>query len=213
MRCSVNKVALLRLSVLFIGVSAFAHQAYACNQTDPSWNNRDDDGDGICNGADDCPYEPDAAQTKAANGGGAACQVQAITVPWVPTNTALPHITYSGRAITVKGIARYGGASATFRWDFGDGASTAYAAYSDPYNLGVLHTYTGNVNQLFVATLYVKNSAGTVATATYPLQIYTSTDVTDPNQMDVRVAVAEDEALWNMHTTMARSQYPDGASG
>ena len=213
MRCSVNKLALVRLSILFIGVSAFAHQAYACNQTDSSWNNRDDDGDGSCNGVDDCPYEADAAQTKAANGGGAACQVQAITVPWVPTNTALPHIAYTGRTVTIKGIARYAGASAQYRWDFGDGASTAYAAIGDPYNLGVSHAYTGNVNQLFVATLYVKNSAGTVATATYPVQIYTSTDVTDPNQMDVRIAVAEDEALWNMHVNMARGQYGDSAPG
>ena len=209
-----TQLSWLRLSFFALALLLISGEARAaCSATAAAWANRDDDGDGICNGVDDCPYESDPAQAKAANGGGAACQVQAITVPWVPTNTALPHITYSGRAVTLKGIARYAGSGATFRWDFGDGASTAYATYVDPYNLGVLHTYTGNVNQLFIATLYVKNSAGTFSTSTYPVQIYTSTDVTDPNQMDVRVAVAEDEALWNMHVNMVRDQYADGATG
>jgi hypothetical protein len=215
MRLSVNKRAIVRTSALVFVITAFAaaEARAACSATAAAWANRDDDGDGICNGVDDCPYESDAAQTKAPNGGGAACQVQAIAVPWVPTNVALPHYTYTGRSITIKGIARYAGAGAQYRWDFGDGTSTSYAAIGDPYNLGVAHTYTGNVNQLFVATLYVKNSAGTVSTSTYPVQIYISTDLTDPNQMDVRIAVAEDEALWNMHVALSRSQYPDGANG
>src|SRR5690242_5817832 len=68
-----------------------------------SWANRDDDGDGVCNGADTCPYEADAANDPA------DCTMRAITVPEDPNDPSAPHPTYSGALITLEGIARYGG--------------------------------------------------------------------------------------------------------
>ena len=70
----------------------------------------------------------------------------AICVPW---NTSDPeynkersrHYTYDGAQITLKGIAR--GDTAQYRWVFGDGGRTGWTAITDPYNLGVKHTYSG----------------------------------------------------------------------
>jgi hypothetical protein len=182
--------------------------AYACDQLSSSWANRDDDNDGVCNAVDNCPYEPNADQNAA------ACAMAAITVPWVPSNPGFPHSTYSGLAITLKGVARYGGNQ--FMWDFGDGsAPMPWTNFSDAYNLGVKHAYSGDVGRLFIATLSVRSSAnpGVVATATYPVQIQNGTDLTDPNQVDVRANVAIDEGLWYLHTHLNRTQYGDGANG
>ena len=101
-----------------------------------AWANRDDDGDGFCNGIDVCAREASAIND------GSSCRMQAVTVPWVPANPSVPHPTYSGASHTLKGIARYGGNQ--YMWDFGDGAAPmAWTAISDPYNLGVRHTYSG----------------------------------------------------------------------
>ncbi len=122
--------------------------------------NRDNDGDGVCNGVDACPFEA----------GG--CAMQAITVPWVPANPSIPHVTYSGATHTLKGISRYG--ANQYMWSFGDAtASTAWTAIADPYNLGVNHVYNGAVGQTFIATLSVRNSANinNVATSIYRVKI------------------------------------------
>ncbi len=190
----------------------------ACNLTDPTWANRDDDGDGICNGADNCPFEANPLQEVAAAGGGSACQPQPITVPWIPANPNAPHVIYPGATTTLKGIARYVGSGAgyQYQWDYGDGSgSTAFTNISDPYNLGVSHTYQGTAGQLFFATLYLKNVAsGVTASAQYRLQLVTSSDpMNDPNQMDVRTAMAIDNGLWYLHTTASRSAFADNAPG
>ena len=182
-----------------------------------SWANRDDDGDGVCNGVDNCPYEPNPDQSGPNGVGvvpGNACLMQAITVPWIPANPNVPHSTYAGATITLKGIARYGGDQ--YMWDFGDGSPvTAWTAIGDPYNLGVNHVYTGNVGQLFIATLSVRTAANpaVVATAAYPVKFQLSSDLTDPNQMDVRVNVAIDQGLWYLHVNQSRSTYADSAPG
>lgn len=175
---------------------------------EPSWANRDDDGDGICNGADTCPSEYNPDQNPA------ACAMQAITVPWIPSNPSFPHSTYSGASTRVKGIARYGGDQ--FNWDFGDGTSSGWQSINgNPWNLGLSHVYTGNVGQLFIATLSVRSSSKptVVATATYPVQIQQSSDLTNPTEEDVRVNMAIDEGLWNLHVNQGRSTYVDGAPG
>jgi hypothetical protein len=160
--------------------------------------------------------------------------MQAITVPWIPTNPNIPHVTYNGRTIHLKGIVR-GGTPQYYKWSYGDPTDQTspmnWTPISDPYNLGQTHAYSGMVNQLFIATLQVMDTNGVISTAIYPLEMYLSADtnitiarncpsngeygpdypcysdevITDPNQMNVRINVAEDEALWYLHVNQSRN--------
>lgn len=139
---------------------------------------------------------------------------KAICVPWNPAAdpSVDSHYTYSGASTRVKGISR--GDATLYRWDFGDGTPvTAWTAIANPYNLGVAHTYSGTVGQTFVATLYVQNAIGEVATDTYRLQIYQSSDLGKPQELKVRINMAIDEGLWYLHTTMSRSTFAAGSPG
>ena len=213
------RLSVLCTSAFVLTMGLLARDAHAvvgdCNNNgvpdaqEASWANRDDDGDGICNGVDTCPYEPNPDQTNTA-----VCAMQAITVPWIPSNPGFPHSTYSGASTRVKGIARYGGDQ--FMWDFGDGSpATAWLGISNPYDLAMQHTYSGAPGQLFIATLSVRSSSNTavVANAFYPVKIQESADLTDSNQMDVRVNMAIDESLWYLHTHLNRSTFSDGSPG
>lgn len=179
--------------------------------SEPAWGNRDDDGDGFCNGVDASPREASTMN--------AASQMQAVTVPEKPGDPAVPHTTYSGASITLKGIARYGGNQ--YMWDFGDGsAPTAWTAIGNPFDLGIRHTYTGVVGQVFIATLSVRSTsnAAVVASATYGVKIEESVSGSnlaglDPNKFDVRARMAVDEGLWYLHTHMNRGQFGDTAPG
>ena len=185
------------------------------NACEASWSNRDDDGDGVCNGVDNCPAESNQSQNDTlGNGIGDVCRMQALTVPFQPSNPATPHQTYSGATITLMGMSRYG--ANQFEWAFGDGSpTTGWMNIGNPYDLSVQHTYSGNDGQLFFATLSVRNSgnASVVSTAVYPVKVLPSSDLTDPNQMDVRINMAIDRGLWYLHTAMNRSQYGDGSPG
>lgn len=142
-------------------------------------------------------------------------QMQAVTVPANPAHPEAPHLTYSGATTTLKGIARNG--ATQYRWDYGDGnPAMPWTNITNPYNLGVRHAYTGAVGQLFVATLSVRNAVdpSTAATATYPIRIAAAAATlssTDLSQTDVRAQMAIDEALWYLHTSATRSQYPGGS--
>ncbi len=142
---------------------------------------------------------------------------QAVTVPANPGRPDAPHLTYSGANITLKGVARNGGNQ--YQWDFGDGsAPMAWTAISNPYNLGVRHTYTGAVGRLFVATLSVRNAVApsVVATASYPIRVANAAftlSTTDMSQTDVRARMANDEALWYLHVNASRATYAPGAPG
>ena len=122
----------------------------------------------------------------------------------------LAHFTYDGAEITLKGIAR--GGATEYRWDFGDGGSTSWTAITDPYNLGIKHVYNGIVGQLFVATLYVRDGLEETQDE-YPIKIHESSDLSDPNQLDVRINMAIDEGLWWLHRTTNRATYPAGSPG
>lgn len=141
----------------------------------------------------------------------------AICVPW---NTGDPeyikernrHYTYDGAEITLKGITRED--AAEYRWDFGDGGSTAWAAITNPYNLGVKHTYSGVAGKLFTATLYVRDaSASNEDQDQYGIKIYKSLDLSNPDELDVRINMAIDEGLWWLHTNMIRGTYGSGSPG
>ena len=104
----------------------------------------------------------------------AYAEIHAICVPWQPSNPALPHYTYDGADITLKGIARSdaGETLVGYEWDFGDGSPPVLNSITDPYNLGISHSYTGSVGQLFIATLTIYDSEGMIAQDQYPVQIY-----------------------------------------
>ena len=140
----------------------------------------------------------------------ASAQPQAICVPWQPSSPTIAHYTYSGAEITLKGIARDG--ATNYTWDFGDGSPTASGVISDPYNLGVKHTYTGSAGDLFVATLTVSDGTDTHQD-TYPVMIYESSDLSNPDHLDVRINMAIDEGLWYLHTNMNRATYGSGSPG
>ena len=119
----------------------------------------------------------------------ASAQPQSICVPWQPSDQTITHYTYSGAEITIKGIAR--GGATQYTWDFGDGSPAVSAPISDPYNLSVKHTYTGVVGHLFIATLTVSDGTDTHQD-TYPVMIYESSDLSDPDHLDVRINMAID---------------------
>ena len=179
---------------------------------EPLTENQDADRDTVCNGTDNCPAVPNPDQADAnGNGIGDLCDVMAVTVPWVPSQPSIPHISYSGKTVTLKGIARNG--ATQYSWDFGDGSpATAWTTIANPFNLGVTHTYTGVPGQLFNATLTVSNG-GNVSSAEYPIVLREATDPAIPAQLDTRVAVAVDEALWWLHVNMTRSTFAAGSPG
>ena len=140
----------------------------------------------------------------------ASAQPQAICVPWQPSSPSIAHYTYSGAEITLKGIAR--GSSTTYTWDFGDGSLFFSDSITDPHNLGVKHTYVGISGQKFTARLTVSDGTDTHQD-TYPVKIYESSDLSDPDHLDVRINMAIDEGLWYLHTNMIRAIYASGSPG
>jgi len=179
---------------------------------DPDCTDPDDDGDGALDGADNCPTTPNPGQEDAdGDGTGNACEPQAICVPWHPSNPSIPHYTYNGAEVTLKGIARNGGTE--FRWDFGDGAGIDWTSISNPYNLGVKHVYNGIVGQVYIATLYIQDGSGNQSQDEYLVKICESSDLSIPEQLDVRINMAVDEGLWYLHISMIRETYGAGAPG
>jgi hypothetical protein len=127
------------------------------------------------------------------------------TVPWVPSNPLIPHDTWTGKPITVKGtsdVHTAGGTNIEYSWDFGDGsAPTAYAAVTlaNKYALEATHTYVGAAGAIFTAQLRVRNSTtGEAASGNYYVKI-------EPQSLSVEVNRAIDEGLWWLHKTMNRS--------
>ncbi len=196
-------------STQFIPNSGDCNGNGVADRNEPLWANRDDDGDGICNGVDASPLDP----------GNELSDHQAITVPARADDPSAPHVTYSGAVITLKGIARGLRAGTNqFMWDFGDGSASAWTNITDRYNLGVTHTYTGSVGDMFTATLSIRNTndLSRVATASYPIVIKdggSSLASLTREQTDVRAQMAIDQALWYLHFTLTRGTYVEGAPG
>ncbi len=141
---------------------------------------------------------------------------QAICVPWLVddedySSPASCHNAYSGAEVTLKGIARNG--VVEYRWDFGDSTGTVWMPISDPYNLGVKHTYIGIVGQLFHATLYVRDASGSLGQDDYGVRIYESTDLSIKAHLNVRINMAIEEGLWYLHTHLNRATYGGGSPG
>ena len=135
---------------------------------------------------------------------------EAICVPW-KSFEQLPHWTYSGANIRLKGIAR--GDAVEFKWEYGDGGDTGWMLITNPYDLSVQHVYTGVPGQLFLAVLHVRNAGGEESQDTYRIRMYESTDLRNNDHLDVRVNMAIDEGLWRLHVNLVRMTYGAGSPG
>ncbi|MBI4844447.1 MAG: PKD domain-containing protein [Nitrospirae bacterium] len=121
------------------------------------------------------------------------------TVPWVATNSLIPHSTWDGKQITLKGTSDSEGANFTYTWDFGDGSAVATGTVTNKYIIEATHTYTGNPGDIFTARLTVQNATTSEsASKTYFVQIL-------DNILDTQINVAIDEGLWRLHKTMTRT--------
>jgi len=127
----------------------------------------------------------------------ASAQPVAKTVPWVATNPLIPHDTWSGKQIILKGTCA--GAD-QFTWDPGDGSPALTGAVTDPYVVEKFHAYTGAVGTLFTATLTCTSTEGSTSDqGNYFVLIQNP-----PPNLPLEVNVAIDEALWYLHKTQNR---------
>jgi len=121
------------------------------------------------------------------------------TVPWVASNPLIPHDTWSGKQITLKGTANVQGANIQYTWDFGDGSPVATGIVTNQYVIQATHTYTGAAGTVFTARLTVQNTTtGLSGSQVYFVGIRDRT-------LDVEVNVAIDQGLWYLHTTQTRT--------
>lgn len=121
------------------------------------------------------------------------------TVDWVPSNPLIPHDSWSGKAITLKGTSDSQGANFEYSWDFGDGSPSAVGTVSDQYNIQATHAYSAPVGTVFTARLTVENtSTGETGSDNYYVVIQNKT-------LPVEVNVAIDEGLWYLHRVQSRS--------
>jgi hypothetical protein len=132
--------------------------------------------------------------------------LKVVCVPWVSLNPSIPHTTWDGKQITLKGTVRGVpvGETFTYEWDFDDGSPVATGSTTDPYVIEAVHTYNGPVGNLFAAKLSVTYNLNT-ATDNYLLEI------SDGTVLAAKVNVAIDEGLWRLHKDQVRGTYPDGA--
>jgi PKD repeat protein len=143
----------------------------------------------------------DAATVTVTEGPVVAC------VPWAFTGgVEVPHDTWSGKEITLKGVAWSLHAPLTYEWDFGDGSPAAAGAVVDPRVIEAKHTYTGVEGAPFVATLTVTDADGRSASDNYLVRIRAKS-------IDIEINVAIDEGLWWLHSHEIPGSFPAGTYG
>lgn len=130
------------------------------------------------------------------------------TVPWVATNTLIPHDIFSGESTRLKGTAIDTDAGTlSYIWDFGDGSPVAAGTVTNQYVVEAAHTYIGTTGTVFTATLTVQNTTtGKSDSNNYFVQI-------QDKVLETEVNVAIDEGLWYLHKTMFRSSISGLPSG
>jgi hypothetical protein len=135
------------------------------------------------------------------------------TVPWVASNPLIPHDTYPGKQVTLKGTTDMA-SGAKYHWDFGDlTAPTTDVAVTNNYVLEAKHTYAGPVGTVYTATLTVTNIAtNESASKNYFVKMQAKT-------LGIESNVAIDEGLWYLHKTQNRRSaendgyWPNGFAG
>jgi PKD repeat protein len=120
------------------------------------------------------------------------------TVPWVATNILVPHDTFVGKNVTLKGTCDQQGATFQYSWDFGDGTPVATGTVTDKYVIEAKHTYTGAVGTIYTARLTVTNTtSGETGSKEYYVAMREKT-------LQVESNVAIDEGLWALHKAQTR---------
>jgi hypothetical protein len=120
------------------------------------------------------------------------------TVPWVASNSLIPHDTWSGKAITLKGTSDQQGDNFAYAWDFGDGSPLAMGIVTNKYAIEALHAYSGTTGTVFTAWLTVIDTdTGDWGKNKYLVQIQDKKIKTETN-------VAIDEGLWYIHKCQER---------
>lgn len=120
------------------------------------------------------------------------------TVPWVASNALIPHDTFAGKMVTLKGTSDTQGFGINYIWDFGDGSPVATGTVTNQYVIAATHTYAGAVGTIFTARLTVNNTnTGETGSQTYFVAMRAKS-------LDVEVNVAIDEGLWYLHATQRR---------
>jgi hypothetical protein len=131
-----------------------------------------------------------------------AVQPVVKTVPWVATNSLIPHDTWDGKEITLKGTSNVDVSDSPnieYMWEFDDGSAPVTGSVTNKYVIQAKHTYTGSPGDLFAAKLTVTDmDTSEVDTAIYYVQISAKT-------LEIEVNVAIDEGLWRLHSTMNRT--------
>ncbi len=141
----------------------------------------------------------------------AAAAFTVKTVPWVASNSLIPHDTYAGKAIHVKGACEdctASGHNYHWIWSFGDAGTPVsgdFAGGSEArWAIGAAHTYSGAVTQLWTATLTIQDTsvADQTASANYYVQMRATS-------LAVQANVAIDEGLWYLHSNLSRRYSTD----
>ena len=134
----------------------------------------------------------------------AAAEPDVRIVRWSAADGSVPHETYSGARITMKGVSNLAGPQIRATWDFGDG-STALSFAVSGYCISAAHEYTGEPGTVFQATLtVVDTTTGETGSAVYPVAIREQSLATEVN-------MAIDEGLWQLYKTMRGTQ-PDAGT-
>src|SRR5687768_2026330 len=139
-----------------------------------------------------------------------AQSLRVVPVPWVATDTSIPHHAYNGHATTFKAIARGGNGTYLYEWDFqGDGVYDFSATTSNRYNLSTRFTFPNQAaTTTFIAKIRVTSNGETVV-GSYPVRVFADVPANPANatdrQLQVMRSVAVDDGLWFLHNQMSRS--------
>ncbi|MEZ4474540.1 MAG: hypothetical protein R3F60_27885 [bacterium] len=79
-----------------------------------------------------------------------------------------------------------------YKWSFGDGQETQFAAIQDHRVIEARHTYNGPPGSPFTAQLTICDDGNNCTSANYPMTIR-------ENSLETRVNVAIDRGLWYLH--------------
>jgi len=123
-----------------------------------------------------------------------------VTVPWVSADVSVPHETYNGKEITLKGVV-HDADPLTYQWDFGDGNTSGPLSVpaDGHYKLEATHTYPDvPPDTPFTARLTVTDSQGNTGSDTYHV-------IVKNRSLNTEVNVAIDEGLWYLHKQQDRA--------
>jgi len=137
----------------------------------------------------------------------------ANTVPFIAATPSVPHQSWSGNPVTLKGTltsSLFGTDTFTYDWNPGDGSAHCTGTVTNQYVIACAHTYTGSVGQNFQAVLTitdttkstVSNAATNCAPGTAGGACYNTTLYAPPPNLTVEVNNAIDNGLWYLHSYM-----------